>query len=65
MIDSTIANWDMEMTVAGTEEKLAQEEYEELMAAEEYISQPHAEREWIIQHFNVHEEARTGRDRYR
>ena len=32
MIDSIIAELDIEMTEAETEEKLAQEEYEELMA---------------------------------
>ena len=65
MFDSIVTKLDMEMTEARTEEKLAQEEYEKLMAAEERIRQHHAERKWIIQDFNVHEEVRTGRDRYR
>jgi len=103
MIDSIIAELDMEMTEAETEEKLAQEEYEELMAdstekrstdskaladkgalkadtedelvkeqdehkstvkelmaTEEYISQLHAECDWLIQYFDVRKEARTG-----
>lgn len=103
MIDSLVADLDKEMTVAETEEKLAQEEYEELMAdsaekhatdsksladknalkadtedelvktgddhkstvkelmaTEEYISQLHAECDWLIQYFDVRKEARTG-----
>merc|ERR1740117_2375624 len=103
MIDSIIAELDMEMTEDETEEKLAQEEYEELMsdssekratdsksladkgalkadtgdelvkeqdehkstvkelmATEEYISQLHAECDWLIQYFDVRKEARTG-----
>lgn len=103
MIDSLIAELDMELTEAETEEKLAQEEYEELMAdsaqkraadsksladkenlkadteallvklveekkstthelmaTEEYISQLHAECDWLIQYFDVRKEARAG-----
>merc|ERR550537_1393418 len=32
----------------------------ELMATEEYISQLHAECDWLIQYFDVRKEARTG-----
>jgi len=103
MIDSLIAELDMELTESETEEKLAQEEYEELMAdssekrsadsksladkeslkadtadnlvqlgeehkstvkelmaTEQYISQLHAECDWLIQYFDVRKEARTG-----
>lgn len=103
MIDSLIAELDMELTEAETEEKLAQEEYEELMAdsaqkraadsksladkenlkadteallvklveekkstthelmaTEEYLSQLHAECDWLIQYFDVRKEARAG-----
>merc|ERR1719222_937492 len=49
-----------------TEEELVkmQDEHKstvkELMATEEYISQLHAECDWLIQYFDVRKEARTG-----
>merc|ERR1719245_338493 len=57
---------DKEALKAETEDNLVKltEEHKgtvkELMATEEYISQLHAECDWLIQYFDVRKEARTG-----
>jgi len=57
---------DKESLKADTEDALVklQDEHKstvkELMATEEYISQLHAECDWLIQYFDVRKEARTG-----
>jgi len=57
---------DKEALKADTEDALVQFEADhkgtvkELMATEEYISQLHAECDWLIQYFDVRKEARTG-----
>jgi len=57
---------DKETLKADTEDNLVKlsEEHKstvkELMATEEYISQLHAECDWLIQYFDVRAEARTG-----
>merc|ERR1719247_2415177 len=57
---------DKESLKADTEDalvKLSDEHkstIKELMATEEYISQLHAECDWLIQYFDVRKEARTG-----
>merc|ERR1712046_157820 len=57
---------DKEALKADTQDHLVQQKDEkkatvkELMAVEEYISQLHAECDWLIQYFDVRKEARTG-----
>ena len=57
---------DKEALKADTEDNLVElgEEHKstvkELMATEEYISNLHAECDWLIQYFDVRQEARTG-----
>merc|ERR1719150_3379074 len=57
---------DKEALKAETEDNMVKltEEHKgtvhELMATEEYISQLHAECDWLIQYFDVRKEARTG-----
>merc|ERR1711957_1114734 len=57
---------DKESLKGDTEEQLVKNSDEhkstvkELMATEEYISQLHAECDWLIQYFDVRKEARTG-----
>jgi len=57
---------DKEALKADTADELVKQQDEhkatvkELMATEEYISQLHAECDWLIQYFDVRKEARTG-----
>merc|ERR1740130_721715 len=57
---------DKESLKADTADELVKQKDEhkatikELMATEEYISQLHAECDWLIQYFDVRQEARTG-----
>jgi len=57
---------DKESLKADTADELVKQQDEhkatvkELMATEEYISQLHAECDWLIQYFDVRKEARTG-----
>merc|ERR1712066_825706 len=59
LTEQTSAKADMESELEESKDHLASAQ-KELMATAKYISELHAECDWLLQYFDVRKEARTG-----